>query len=160
MTQYNHLAQVQIHRQVGQHSAEECQLAIIILISAFTFSRQSTHLKNKTSVCVSSKYSKILLIKTCCQNVFSKRKRIIWTFPFITLPYCVLTQHRRRIKPATEVTNGITIKGLWWSYSSSEYTFITTAAYLYKPDYTTSEFKVENCYSGLFYWPPWVEALS
>lgn len=45
VAQDNHLPQVEVYRQVGQHSAQEGHLAIVILTSASTFHRQRTHLQ-------------------------------------------------------------------------------------------------------------------
>lgn len=47
VAQDNHLPQVQVQRQVGQNPTQERQIAIVMLIIAITFHRQSSHLQNK-----------------------------------------------------------------------------------------------------------------
>lgn len=49
VAQDNQLPKVKVYRQMGQHSAEERQLAILILASDITFCRQRSHLQNEIS---------------------------------------------------------------------------------------------------------------
>ena len=44
VAQGDHLAQVQVHRQVGQHSAQERQLAVVVVVLTVAFGRERSHL--------------------------------------------------------------------------------------------------------------------
>lgn len=50
VTQHNYFPQVQIHRQVSQHTAKKGQLAVLILTSAVTFGRDCSHLNAKQAL--------------------------------------------------------------------------------------------------------------